>query len=227
MKRIPVLFILCLLALPLFSQHPVCVKPDYGTIKEVIQDKSSPYYYPGLFHRFQALDTTLNTEEYRYLYYGFVFQKNYKPYDIPTQNQQVSNLLQLEDLDKKGYDKIIKLTSQSLHHFPFNIDQLKNRSFAFHMKGNDDVALKLMKQIFGLRNAIKTSGDGKKKETAYHVITVGNEYEFLRSYNLMSVSQRSENRCDYIQVEPNPYNIEGIYFNIEQPYRQLMEAVKK
>jgi len=227
MKTNLILFFLCLLALPLFPQNANYVKPVYDTVKDAIQDKSSSYYYPRLFKRFQSLDTTLNQQEYRYLYYGFVFQKNYKPYDTPPQNQQVSNLLQLKNPKKKDYKKIIKLTAQSLSRFPFNIDQLNNRSYAFHMRGKDDVSIKLIKQILDIRNAIKTSGDGKKKETAYHVITVGNEYEFLRSYNLVMVSQHSENKCDYIQLEANTYGIEGIYFNIEQPYYYLRGSIKQ
>jgi len=226
MRKI-LLLLVCLVSFSLFSQESAFLSPDYASIKNAVNDKSSSYYYPLLFKRFQSLDTTLNAEEYKHLYYGYVFQKAYKPYDVPLENQKISDLLELDNLTKKEYDNIIKLTTASLAKFPFNLDQLTNRSFAYHMKGREDISIKLMKQLLDLRNTIKLSGDGKKPETAYHVICVGNEYEFLRSYQLSMQSQLFANMCDYIAVEKNPYDINGIYFNIEQPFKQLITRTKQ
>ncbi len=217
----------CLLSFTLYSQEASFLPPDYESIKKEINDKLSPLYYPVLFERFQSLDTTLTAEEYRHLYYGYVFQKAYNPYDIPKENQKISNLLEKESLTEKEYDKIIKLTTKSLATFPFNLDQLINRSFAFHMKGEEATSIKLRKQLLDIRNAIKMSGDGMKRESAYHVITVGNEYEFLRSYQLVVQSQEFANMCDYIKLAKNPYDIEGLYFNVEQPYKRLIVQNKK
>lgn len=226
MRKI-LLLLVCLLSLPLFSQETAFVTPDYSTIEKAVGDKTSPFYYPALFKRYLSLDTTLTADEYKYLYYGYVFQNEYKPYDIPKENQQLSNLLEMEKLTDKDYDKIIKLTSQSLDKFPFNLDQLINRSFAYHMKGEEATSIKLRKQLLDIRNTIRTSGDGKKAESAYHVICVGNEYEFLRSYQLVVQSQTFANMCDYISVEKNPYEIEGLYFNVEKPYKYMIKHTKR
>lgn len=224
--RIILLLLVCLLSLPLFSQETAFLSPDYPSIEKAVSDKSSPFYYPVLFERFQSLDTTLTSDEYRHLYYGYVFQKAYKPYDVPQENQEISNLLEKETLTEKEYEKIIKLTSKSLAKFPFNLDQLINRSFAFHMKGEEATSIKLRKQLLDIRNTIKTSGNGLKSESAYHVISVGNEYEFLRSYQLVPQSQLFANMCDYITLAKNPYNIEGLYFNIQQPFNNMIKRAK-
>jgi hypothetical protein len=226
MRKI-LLLLVCLLSLPLFAQELPFVSPDFPSIKKEISDKSSSCYYPKLFKRYQSMDTTLTAEEYRHLYYGYVFQKAYEPYEIPKENQEISNLLERETLTDKEYDKIIKLTSKSLAKFPFNLDQLINQSFAYHMKGEEATSIKLRKQLLDIRNAIKTSGDGMKRESAYHVISVGNEYEFLRSYQLVALSQEFVNMCDYIKLAKNQYEIEGIYFNVEQPYKRMIVQNKK
>lgn len=226
MRKI-LLLLVCLLSFTLYAQELLFVSPDFASIKKEISDQSSPFYYPKLFERYQSMDTTLTADEYKHLYYGYVFQKTYKPYDIPKENQEISNLLEMETLTKKEYDKIIKLTSKSLAQFPFNLDQLINRSFAFHMNGEEATSIKLRKQLLDIRNAIKTSGNGMKRESAYHVISVGNEYEFLRSYQLVAQSQEFANMCDYIKLAKNQYEIEGIYFNVEQPYKRMIVQNKK
>lgn len=225
--RTIVLLLVCLLSFALHAQEQAFVAPDYDDIRQEITNKSSPYYYPLLLKRYKSLDTTLTSQEYTHLYYGYVFQKSYKPYNVPKENQLISNLLEKEPLTKKDLDKIIRLTSKSLKRFPFNLDQLINRSFAYHLKGQEDVSIKLRKQFSDLLEAIRMTGNGLKQETAYHVITVGNEYEFIRAYGLVPHSQIFANMCDYIKLASNTYEIEGLYFNVEQPYRSMVKTAKR
>ena len=70
--------------------------PDYDYLKTVINDKSSPFYYPKLLKRFAAADTSLSIEELHCLYYGYVLQPDYNPYLHPeeVQLQELSQQLQ-------------------------------------------------------------------------------------------------------------------------------------
>jgi hypothetical protein len=62
------------------SQELTFQKPDYDLIKKDIQDSSSAFYYPKIMSRLLVYDTTLTIEDYRHLYYGYIFQNDYKPY---------------------------------------------------------------------------------------------------------------------------------------------------
>jgi len=54
------------------------IKPNYEEIKQEIKDTRYVYYYPKLMKKFDSADFTTTLEENRYLYYGFVFQKDYE-----------------------------------------------------------------------------------------------------------------------------------------------------
>ena len=49
--------------------------PNYKAIKADIEDPSSVFYYAKLLPRLMGNDTTLNNQDYRHLYYGYIYQK--------------------------------------------------------------------------------------------------------------------------------------------------------
>ena len=79
----------CLLLLPTLltiatleaSAHRIS-QVDFDSIRAATADSKSPYAYAALLKRFQAADTTLTRLEFKYLYYGQVFTKQYHPYGI-------------------------------------------------------------------------------------------------------------------------------------------------
>ena len=48
--------------------------PDIEAVRQAVQNPESPCFYPRLIARYMQRDTTLTTEEYRYLYLGYSFQ---------------------------------------------------------------------------------------------------------------------------------------------------------
>ena len=58
--------------------------PDNDAILRETINSASPYYYPTLFTRYLTGDTTLTDTDYRYLYYGFVWRPEYKPFETPA-----------------------------------------------------------------------------------------------------------------------------------------------
>ena len=75
MLRILFLMLLILPATGMAQQRV----PDNEEILAEIIDGESPHYYPHLMERYMAGDTTLTLDDYYYLYYGFVYDDNYRP----------------------------------------------------------------------------------------------------------------------------------------------------
>ena len=73
MKR---LFRIAALLLPALAAAQA---PDEEAIFDRTTQASSPYYYPNLLIRYNAGDTTLTVDDYRYLTYGNAFRDEYKP----------------------------------------------------------------------------------------------------------------------------------------------------
>ena len=81
--------------------------PNYEGIKKIITVKESQFYYPDLFERYKNSDSTLTVQEYRILYYGFIYQEKYDPLGLPTYFDSLNNLLSKKTLTKNDYEKII------------------------------------------------------------------------------------------------------------------------
>jgi len=218
MKNLIITILLSINLLPVFSQSTAFSPPDYAAIKKVVKDASSPNYYPRLLERYLSLDSSLKANDYTNLYYGYVFQKEYKPYDaIPEEREFRSYVNKLGNLTPEELDKMIELGKAYRKKFPFNSDVAKYLWIAYQKKNDFATGLKMSLQSFYILDAIKKSGDGKTPETAYHVLTIGNEYELVRSLFLQVESQSLTGRnFDYLKLKQNRSNIEGLYFNIEK-----------
>lgn len=203
------------------AQEQTFEAPNFEVIKKTIQTDTSRFFYPRLLERYQAMDSSLNADDYKHLYYGFVFNAGYQPYKVLPEDKQLSDYFKRDELAEADYDKIIQLAKVCLKQFPFNINQMKMMAFAYNKKGDSDTSAKLMGQTFDIIKTIMQSGDGKSEATAYHVISVGNEYDLLRMLNLQSESQTLIGNCDKLILEKNSRGLTDIFFNVEQPLLSL------
>jgi hypothetical protein len=205
-----------------YSQHQTFRVPDYDSIKKEISDSASIYYYPKLLSRLIKLDTTLTNEDFRHLYYGYIFQPEYQPYWRSPYENQLVRYYRNEKIEEKDYDEIIQLSFESINEFPFDLRQLNFLAYVYHMKGDDSTARKLSFRFDGTLEAILSSGDGKTCETGFHVISVAHEYIIVNYFGFHVKSQTLSGTCDVLGLEPDERNIESLYFNIEK----LMEVNK-
>lgn len=224
MKKTLVLILLTTIFTAVKSQEKTFQAPDYKKIKTEIQDSSSIYYYPGLISRLVAYDTTLTVTDYRHLYYGYVFQKEYQPYWRSPDEEKLVKFYRSANIDKKDYDKIIELASHSVSEFPFDLRQLNFMGYIYHLKGDEEMAKKVSRRFQGIFGAIMSSGDGKTCETGYHVISVSHEYVFLNLFQFNRTSQSLIGDCDYLSFEKNSRNIDGVYFNIKKLMDKNLES---
>lgn len=190
--------------------------PDYELIKKNIEDKKSNYYYPKLLERMNGNDTLLTNEDYRHLYFGYVFNPKYDAYFRSPDEEKLGKYLSSETINEKDYDEIIKLSEHSISLFPFDLRQMNYLGYVYHLKGDDVTAKKMSHRFQRVLEAILSSGNGEKCETGFHVISVSHEYVFLNMFRLESKSQSLVGNCDYLSFEKGKYKIDGIYFNIQK-----------
>lgn len=226
MKRLTILFFLALSVNFIYSQESDFIIPDYELIKSEIQDSASIFYYPNLLSRLKAFDATLTNKDYRHLYFGYIFQEKYEPYWISPDEEQLLKYYQSRKIKEKEYDKIIELATHSINEFPFDLRQLNFLGYTYHLKGDEETAKKVAARFAGTLDAIMSSGNGKTCETGYHVISVRHEYVILNMFRFNMKSQALTGDCDYLSVEHDERNIDGIYFNIKQLFSRNAENYK-
>jgi len=203
-----------------FSQTKPIEAPNYEIIKKAIEDKKSESYYPKLLKRMQENDTTLVLAEYRNLYFGYVFQKEYHPYSVNPLGDKLQKFYTSETLGDKEYDEFIKLATLSLKENPFDLKVMNFLGYVYHLKGNTDMAQRVSFTFQNIVHALFSSGDGFACDTAFHVISVNDEYVLLSMLEISSESQALIGNCDYLAFEKGKYKFDGLYFNISK----LMEA---
>jgi hypothetical protein len=75
----------------------------------------------------------------------------------------------------------------------------------------------------GLIESIKAGGDGKSPDTAWHVISISEEYAIIRSMNLRAVGQALLNEKGHAYdemkvIEPRTNTEVKLYFNVDKPF---------
>ncbi|PZX95228.1 DUF4919 domain-containing protein [Flavobacterium aquariorum] len=227
MKRIIILTAILIITFTKTYAQEISFKvPDYELIKKNIQDKKSNYYYPKLLERMIANDTLLTNEDYRHLYFGYVFNPKYDAYFRSPDEEKLSKYFTSDSIYEKDYDEIIKLSEHSISLFPFDLRQMNYLGYIYHLKGDDVAAKKMSNRFQSILEAILSSGNGEQCETGMHVISVSHEYVFLNMFRLESTSQSLVGNCDYLAFEKGKYKIDGVYFNIEKMLENEREHLK-
>jgi len=198
MRKTLVSFVFILLISEVYCQKQSFLKPDYDLIKLEIQDSVSIFYYPQLMGRMVSFDTTLNVEDYKYLYYGYLFQKDFEPFMTTFNEDKLLELRQREVLDTI---KIFDLANHLIADFPFDLNSLRILRIYYRIKGDSVMSRNLKNRYFGILEAIYSSGDGSSKETAIHVISVNHELEILRQKKLKLISQSKVDDFDCLTVQ--------------------------
>ncbi|WPO78767.1 DUF4919 domain-containing protein [Flavobacterium sp. KACC 22761] len=220
------LLLLFSLGVSAFAQELEFKAPDYKQIEKEIQDKKSAFYYPKLMERLTKNDTLMTQEEFRHLYFGYVFQPKYNAFWRSPDEKKLREYYNKEKLETADYDEIIKLANHTLADFPFDLQQLNYLAYIYHLKGDDESAKITSYKFHNIMNAILSSGDGKKCETGFHVLLVDHEYVMLHLFELESKGQSLVGNCDYLSFEKGKYKVDGIYFNIEKMLENEAKSLK-
>jgi len=213
--------------LSLSAQRSSFVELDYGAIKKAISDSNSSSYYPKLMKRYLDFDTTLTLDEFRLLYYGYIYQNDYDPYNKQMENNALSVYLEKDKLTLADCEKIIAFANISMTEKPFHFHNLRMAIYAYHMKGEKKEAENRIAMLKGIMNAILSSGDGKSLRTAFHVIFTIHEYEIVNYLGYNAENQELKSVWDVIYLSKNKDKLPALYFNVEEMQGAYYERNKQ
>jgi hypothetical protein len=198
-----------------YAQKKDFNKPDYKAIENKISQEDSDFFYPKLLQRFLLADTTMSLDEKRCLYYGYTFQKTYSPYGHSDYRDSILLVLRKDDHESKDLLKIIEFSDSLLAFNPFDLRAINYQLYAFEKFGQKtefDLRINQMRIII---DALLSSGNGRKKKTAFYVISTAHEYDLLSILGYEFGGQQSLiEHYDYLEVAKNPDKIDGLYFDV-------------
>lgn len=211
--------ILTLLSLFLLSTTALLAQseveaPNYKAINKQTADASSPLYYPRLMNRYLANDTTLVLEEYRALYYGFPAQEDYDPYRISPYNEKLKEFTVGDTITAGVCDSIVAYGLKAVADFPFDLRAMNMLIYGYQCLHDEAQSRIWTMKMTGILDAIISSGNGEKKESAYYVIYMPHEYDIISRFGLSATDTTLESPYDYVKVGDNKFGVKGYYFNI-------------
>jgi len=215
MNRFTYLLFLIVLSIQGFGQNNVIIKPDYTLIRKQVFDNTSEYFYPKLFNRYLAGDTTLSSEHFRNVYYGYTFQASYIPYQESRYQDKMIVYLKKGTLNSKELNEFIKLAELNLKDLPFDIRTLNILSYSYKQKGDTLRSQTAEFKKSAIIKAIFSSGNGISEKTAFHIIDPAHEFDMINElgYKYAGASDLSNSLCDYLMVQPNEDNVRGLFFD--------------
>ena len=157
--------------------------PDMAKIKAASTDPSSRYYFPRLMDKFFENDSTMTAEQYRYFYYGAMFQEDYDPYRPSPFEQEVKLLgptyLKRDHLTQSECKRIISTAEKVLGDNPLDLRQLNYMVYAYKALGKVNIANIWASKLNNLLLTIASSGTGDSAESAWVVVYQAHEYDFF------------------------------------------------
>lgn len=196
---------------------PSSKAPNMDKIKDFADSRK----YNKLMKRYERNDPSLTLDEYRNIYYGFVFQERYNPYGKTNYGKRISTLYYKDKLSRVDCDTIIKYAELSLKEDPFNLQQMNYLIYAYKTKKKHHLAQHWQTRLNNVLRAILSTGTGTKVDDAWHVISIDHEYALINFINPDFVVDRQEfiaPHFDFIVLKKLSVNVpEGFYFNIKYP----------
>lgn len=199
-------FIKCM-ALPVRKiQHPAreFQIPDYEGIQKLGKKK-----YVALKKRFLAADTTLSLRDVQSVYYGSAF------YDTRSDNLGMKKIN--EAYESGGPEFLVALLERHLAVNPLDIEGIVVRYSMAIMMQDSVNANKYGYMYAQLANAIGVTGDGDTEYTAWHVVTVADEYTLMNF--LMNVQPQmqtlTDTMCDMFDAVTESGRKIQVYFDVQ------------
>jgi hypothetical protein len=182
MKRLLVSLFVIVLAYAAHSQGKV----DLDEIRRLTQDTNSRYFYDTLVNEFVTDPNNIELTKGKSIYYGKLFSRYYKAYEFSDDES-----LFHEQVEKQRFWQAIEIGERILHDDPINLDVLVNMFQCYVVVGLHEQARVTKRKLDVLYNCILFSGTGETRETAYRVISVGDEYAIIGMLGHNGLSRQS------------------------------------
>ncbi len=215
-----VLFLLAILSgLGLPAQEaPSFQPPHWKEIARKVKRPSNAFDYEALAARLLATDTTLSREELHFLYYGQIFRSEKVVYTHPIQSR-------LDSLWESRPTEARALIEEARRKMPASL-YLLNKQYRICVELGDLACAKAAyAQIVMLVYAMRSTGNGRHEQHPIYVVSPRDEYVLLGLMGCASAAQsllrKDGHFLDRLQLEPNEYEIEVLYFDICAPFSWL------
>lgn len=203
--------------------------PDNEEILAEIIDGESSNYYPHLMERYMAGDTTLTLDDYYYLYYGFVYDDNYRPLEPdPGEHDVLAILATTEYPDSLQLVQIVEAGNRIMVRDPFSPSNLNFLTFAYGKLGdrvNERINYDRMNKVMA---TIAASGSGTKESSPWHVLTFQHAADFTawRGGEIIRRQVRSRS-VEYVQLRVKDEDgNKGYFFDFSRVYMKRPEQEK-
>lgn len=184
MKKIITIFaiaICCIVAMS--AQRTSKSHPDFESIKNASVDPTSRYYYPKLLKSFLSNDTLMTADDYKYFYYGTMFQEDYNPYRADPFEGELSRIAPLysktEHLSRSELNAIMEFARKSLANNPLDLRQLNYLVYCYEKASKVNLAKIWRNKFNNLLMTIANSGEGTTPENALVVVYPSHEFDFF------------------------------------------------
>jgi hypothetical protein len=149
--------------------------------------------------------------------------EKYHPYNSDIRDIRKSTF---DLLENKKLTEAIAAAEKGLERFPCDVDLHLALAVAWRETGDQAKADQFRAEYLGLVDSILNSGTGRDHASAYHVISVDEEYVVLRILRLKVVKQtltyHEGHAFDLMTVKRGDAEPEtSVYFNVDLPKRWL------
>lgn len=190
--------------------------PDYTAIEKEL--KNSPQY-EELFERWWNADTTMSMEDLFNFYYGAAVQPGYSGYNRCQLCDSLADQWDLIPNDSSDvsqrYIDLLPLARKAMENEPFNAAVFNFMVASAQALKNEDEALKRYYLLDKWIGMLMLTGDGLSHESAIYVTNTIHEYYFMSYAGVKMTKQSLSNGCDVMTLQPNEYDIDELYFNVE------------
>ncbi|MEE1337454.1 MAG: DUF4919 domain-containing protein [Muribaculaceae bacterium] len=207
---------------------------DFEEIRKSVQDTvGGTHYYPRLMAAYLRNDSTLlndtlpsgevvqgrvmNIDDYRKLYYGYVFEEDYNPFRTSVYSEKLEHLYDKKEFTREESVLIKENARAALADNLFDLRQMSFFIYALKEIRKDNLARICQFRLNYLVAAILSSGQGTK-EHPWVVTSVEHEYNIINFLGYVAVEHEVvEGNIDYIKVaKKDEKSPEGFYFDVSK-----------
>lgn len=231
MKKLILLFLSSLLITTSLTAQEVKAElriPEEEDILRQTLSTSSPYYYTNLMMKYRLGTEDMSDLEYYYLYYGYVYQENYRPFATNKALDEMFNIMSSLNPSSPTVGQLEALIEQgiaSMELDPFNPKVLNIMAYAYGALGDSQREVQYYNHLNGILRAIESSGTGLKEESPWHILMFSHAYDVVAAkgyaYNESKIISRS---VEYIPLMKKSHDkIKGYYFDYSRIYKNKPE----
>lgn len=189
---------------------------DLEKVRAEVNDPKSEYFYDSLMASFERFDTTMTLEDYRYLYFGTMFQEDYNPYRRNAYYDILNPLTHKTSHTRAERDSLKKYTELALLDTPFDLAQINFLIYALRSKEKYNEAEIWQYRLNHLLQAIVSTGSGSDTTSAWYVIYPRDEAAIVNmGKDVESIYPTFvEPYYDCIEVTDTRGKKQSFYFNI-------------